>query len=128
MLQERLANDQYQAVNHYVIEQQLRNRKFIHDAMTRSLKKTIASADNTHCVETPVEYNITDSMLNKEAGFFISNLPILLRAPGKHPYRKLSPFGHPLPSPRKGPSAAGRGGGGYGYFLELHIYESTKFW
>ena len=71
MLQERLANDQYQAVNHYVIEQQLRNRKFIHDAMTRSLKKTIASADNTHCVETPVEYNITDSMLNKEAGFLL---------------------------------------------------------
>ena len=72
MLQERLANDQFQAVNHHIIEQQLRNRKFIHEAMTRSLKKTIASADNTHCLETPVEYNITDSMLNKEAGFFLS--------------------------------------------------------
>ena len=71
MLQERLENDQSQAVNHYVIEQQLRNRKFIHEAMRRSLKKTIASADNTHCLETPVEYNITDSMLNKEAVFFL---------------------------------------------------------
>ena len=67
MLQELLENDQSQAVKHYVIEQQLRNRKFIHEAMRRSLKKTIASADNTHCLETPVEYNITDSMLKKES-------------------------------------------------------------
>ena len=100
MLQELLENDQSQAVNHYVIEQQLRNRKFIHEAMRRSLKKTIASADNTHCLETPVEYNITDSMLKKESySEPLENTPIgnclLLDTP---------------PPPRKGPSAVGRGG------------------
>ena len=116
MLQERLENDQSQAVNHYVIEQQLRNRKFLHEAMRRSLKKTIASADNTHCLETPVEYNITDSMLNKEAGFFISNLPILLRAPGKHPYRKLSSFWTPPPPLSSEGALRGGAGGGMDIF------------
>ena len=72
---------------------------------------SVLSADNTHCLETPVEYNITDTACStKKLVFFISNLPILLRAPGKHPSRKLSTFGHPPPSPRKGSSAV-RGGG-----------------
>ena len=74
-------------------------------------------------------YNITDSMLNKEAVFFISNLPILLRAPGKHPSRKLSTFGHPPPTPLSSEGAlSGVAGGGGGYFLELYIYDSTEFW
>ena len=114
MLQERLANDQYQAVNHYVIEQQLRNRKFIHDAMTRSLKKTIASADNTHCVETPVEYNITDSMLNKEAGF------LLVTYQSYSEPLENTPIGNCLlldtPSPLLGRGPPRRGGGGVWIF------------
>ena len=124
MLQEGLVSDKIQAVNHYVIEQQLGNRKFIHESMTITRLPCQHSADSTHCLETPVEYNITDSILNKEA-FFLSNLPILLSS---EPVEKTSLRNcllldtHPLLLERRW------GEGEYGYFLELHIYDSTKFW
>ena len=127
MLQERLENDQSQAVNHYVIEQQLRNRKFIHEAMRRSLKKTIASADNTHCLETPVEYNITDSMLNKEAVFFLVTYQSYSEPLENTPIANCLLLDTP-PPPLLGRGPPRWGGGGHGYFLELHIYNSTKFW
>ena len=67
-------------------------------------------------METPVENNITDSMLNKEAGFFISNLPILLSEPLEN-----TPIGNCLlldtpPLLGRGAPAVGRGGGGMDIF------------